>query len=77
MKEIKKEDIKQEVFDLYDDYVHNNINRRIFIERLSLYAIGGLTVPSILSFIQPILKKRKTSTLNLCKLYVKTMVCQI
>lgn len=53
MKEIKKEDIKQEVFDLYDDYVHNNINRRIFIERLSLYAIGGLTVPSILSFIQP------------------------
>ncbi len=53
MKKIKKEDIKQEVFDLYDDYVHNNINRRIFIERLSLYAIGGLTVPSILSFIQP------------------------
>lgn len=53
MKEIKKEDIKQEVFDLYDDYVHNNINRRVFIERLSLYAIGGLTVPSILSFIQP------------------------
>lgn len=53
MKKIKKEDIKQEVFDLYDDYVHNKIERRQFIERLSLYAIGGLTVPSLLSFIMP------------------------
>ena len=30
MNTIKKEDIKQEVFDLYDDYAHNRVNRREF-----------------------------------------------
>ncbi|MCK0109358.1 dienelactone hydrolase family protein [Flavobacteriaceae bacterium S0825] len=50
---LKKEDIKQEVFDLYDDYAHNKIDRRQFAEKLSLYAIGGLTVSSLLSFVSP------------------------
>ena len=40
MKEIKKEDISQEVFDLYDYYVHNGINRREFMNRLKVYAVG-------------------------------------
>jgi len=53
MKALKKEDIKQEVFDLYDDYAHNKINRREFVEKLSLYAVGGITVGSLLSFISP------------------------
>ena len=53
MKDLKKEDIKQEVFDLYDDYAHNKLNRRQFIERLSLYAVGGITVSSLLSFMSP------------------------
>jgi len=53
MKPIKKEDIKQEVFDLYDDYAHNKLQRREFIDKLSLYAIGGITVPSLLSFLSP------------------------
>lgn len=53
MKKLKKEDINQEVFDLYDDYAHNKIKRRHFIEKLGLYAVGGLTVPSLLSFIMP------------------------
>ncbi len=53
MKPLRKEDIKQEVFDLYDDYAHNKINRRQFVERLSLYAIGGITVTSLMSFIMP------------------------
>ena len=53
MEPLKKEDISQEVFDLYDDYAHNKIDRRQFVEKLSLYAIGGLTVTSLLSFITP------------------------
>ena len=53
MKELKKEDIQQEVFDLYDDYAHNKLERRDFIRKLSLYAVGGITVPSLLSFIMP------------------------
>jgi carboxymethylenebutenolidase len=50
---IKKEDVSQEVFDLYDDYAHNRVNRRDFMEKLSLYAVGGLTVPALLSFLMP------------------------
>ena len=53
MKNLKKEDINQEVFELYDDYAHNKLDRRNFIERLSIYAVGGLTVPSLLSFVMP------------------------
>ena len=53
MKKLKKEDINQEVFDLYDEYAHNKIERKQFIKKLSLYAVGGVTVPSLLSFIMP------------------------
>ena len=53
MSQLKKEDIKQEVFDLYDDYAHNRIDRRIFVKRLSKYAVGGITVASLMSFLMP------------------------
>ncbi|MES2061696.1 MAG: dienelactone hydrolase family protein [Bacteroidota bacterium] len=53
MSQIKKEDIKQEVFDLYDDYAHSRLNRRTFMEKLSMYAVGGLTVPALMSFLMP------------------------
>ncbi len=51
--EIRKEDIKQEVFDLYDDYAHNRIERRDFIQKLSAYAVGGVTVTALTSFLMP------------------------
>ena len=53
MKEIRKEDIKQEVFDLYDYYVHSKIDRREFMNRLSVYAVGGLTVSALMSYLMP------------------------
>jgi carboxymethylenebutenolidase len=53
MGDIKKEDIKQEVFDLYDDYAHNRVNRRDFMQKLSAYAVGGITVTSLMGFLQP------------------------
>lgn len=53
MDNIKKEDIKQEVFDLYDDYAHSRIDRRDFVQKLSIYAVGGLTVSSLMSFLMP------------------------
>lgn len=53
MTKITKEDISQEVFDLYDDYAHNKIDRRGFVEKLSLFAVGTLTLPSLLSFMSP------------------------
>lgn len=53
MKKINKGQISQEVFDLYDDYAHNRLDRRDFVQRLSAYAVGGLTVSSLLSFVMP------------------------
>lgn len=53
MKELKKEDISQEVFDLYDDFAHNKLTRKQFLEKLSLYAVGAITLPALLSFISP------------------------
>ena len=60
MKEITKADISQEVFDLYDDYAHNKIERRQFIEKLSLFAVGSLTVPTLLNFMTPNYKNTQT-----------------
>lgn len=53
MSEIRKEDIKQEVFDLYDDYAHNRLERRDFMQKLSAYAVGGITLTSLMSFLMP------------------------
>lgn len=53
MEKIKKEDIKQEVFDLYDAYAHNRLSRRDFMQKLSVYAVGGITVSSLMSFLMP------------------------
>lgn len=55
---IRKEDIRQEVFDLYDDYAHNRIDRRTFTQRLSTYAVGGLTVSSLMAFLMPDYRNR-------------------
>ncbi len=53
MKPLKKETLNPEIYDLYDDYAHNKLDRRQFVEKLSIYAVGGLTVPSLLSFMMP------------------------
>ncbi len=53
MKKLTKQDISQEVFDLYDNYAHNRIDRRQFAEKLSLFAVGSITLPSLLSFVMP------------------------
>lgn len=53
MANIRKDDLDPGVFDLYDRYAHNQLSRRQFVEKLSVYAVGGLTVASLLSFISP------------------------
>lgn len=53
MKKIKRQDVSQEVFDLYDQYAHNQLNRREFVDRLSTYAVGGVTLTSLLEYIMP------------------------
>lgn len=53
MKKIDSKDIDPQVFKLYDDYAHNRMERREFIQKLSLYAVGGLTLTTLMSSIMP------------------------
>ena len=53
MKEIRKEEISQELFDLYDYYVHSKIDRREFMNKLSVYAVGGITVSALMAYLMP------------------------
>jgi carboxymethylenebutenolidase len=53
MEPIKKEDLSQEVFDMYDYYVHGKMTRREFMDGLSAFAVGGLTVAAIMAFLLP------------------------
>lgn len=59
MSKIKKEQLSQEVFDLYDKYAHNKIDRRTFVENLSVYAVGGLTVPALMNYLMPNYQERQ------------------
>src|SRR5690606_2841026 len=53
MDKLRKEDIPQEAFDLYDYYCHNKLDRRTFVEKLSAYAVGGITVTALMSSMMP------------------------
>jgi len=43
----------QGVLDLYDRYAHGFITRRTFMDRLSIFAVGGLTVAALAESVLP------------------------
>lgn len=43
----------QEMFDLYDQYCHNDIDRRTFMDRLGRYAAGGVTASMLAEALLP------------------------
>lgn len=53
MKRPTAHDFNQEVLDLYDYYVHGQIDRRGFIERAGKLALGGLTAIAVLDLLSP------------------------
>lgn len=53
MKKDSNKELNQDIYDLYDDYAHNKIERREFMDKISIFAVGGLTVPAILQQIMP------------------------
>jgi carboxymethylenebutenolidase len=46
-------DFDQEVLNLFDKYVHGDIDRRGFLERATRYAVGGMTASMILDALLP------------------------
>ena len=43
----------QEVWQSFDRYVHGDIDRRTFLEKLQTFAIGGLTVTALYEALKP------------------------
>jgi carboxymethylenebutenolidase len=46
-------DFDQELLDLYDDYAHGRIGRRVFLQGAAKFAVGGLTAESLLASFSP------------------------
>ncbi|TWU35348.1 Carboxymethylenebutenolidase [Novipirellula aureliae] len=46
-------DFNQEVLDLYDDFAHGRLDRRDYVKRLAAFAVGGLTVETLLQNLSP------------------------
>ena len=53
MERKKASDFPQELLNLFDLYVHGDINRRSFLEKSGKFAIGGLTAAGILEMLAP------------------------
>jgi carboxymethylenebutenolidase len=43
----------RELLELYNDYAHDVIDRRTFMERLSKYAVGGVTLAMLTEMLMP------------------------
>jgi carboxymethylenebutenolidase len=52
-KKILANDISQDVYDLFDDYVHSSMGRREFMNQLKNYATAGLSAAAMAEFLLP------------------------
>ncbi|TYG34672.1 dienelactone hydrolase family protein [Lonepinella koalarum] len=53
MNNINKDQLNPEIFKLYNDYAHSRMTKREFLNKLSVYAVGGLTVANLINFLLP------------------------
>lgn len=53
MKRLTAREFDQELLDLYDYYVHGQIDRRSFLERAAKFAVGGITAAALLEMLSP------------------------
>ncbi len=53
MTRLTAKDFAPELLELYDYYVHGQINRREFLDRAALFALGGLTASALLAALSP------------------------
>lgn len=47
------DDFPQALLDLFHEYQHGDINRRVFLDRAAKFAVGGLTVSAIFESLGP------------------------
>jgi carboxymethylenebutenolidase len=50
---MKATDLPKEVLNLFDKYVHGELDRRGFLEGASKFAVGGMTAAAMFEFLRP------------------------
>jgi carboxymethylenebutenolidase len=53
MTRLTAKDFAPELLELYDFYVHGKINRREFLDRAAVFAVGGLAATTLLASLSP------------------------
>ena len=53
MREVRAEDLNQQIYDLFDDYVHDRISRRGFFTNVGKYTTTGISVAAVFNFLSP------------------------
>ncbi|HEY2231014.1 MAG TPA: dienelactone hydrolase family protein [Xanthobacteraceae bacterium] len=53
MQRMKASDFPQELLNLFDLYVHGDIDRRAFLDRAQKFAVGGVTAAALLEMLRP------------------------
>lgn len=53
MSRLTAKDFDQELLDLYDYYVHGQLDRRGFLDRAAKFAVGGVTAAALLEMLSP------------------------
>lgn len=53
MKKLNAGDLSPEVYKLFDQYVHSDITRRQFMQRLSKFTVAGVTAGAIFEYLMP------------------------
>ena len=54
MERKKAGDFDQELLNLFDQYVHGDIDRRGFLDRATKFAVGGVTAGMLLDQLSPV-----------------------
>ena len=50
---LTSKDFDQELWLIFDDYVHGHIDRRGFLDRAAKFAVGGVTAAMLLDLMNP------------------------
>ena len=53
MERMKATDFPQDLLNLFDKYIHGDLDRRTFLEGAQKFAVGGLTAIGILEALRP------------------------
>ena len=53
MERKKASEFDQELWNLFDEYVHGHIDRRSFLDRATKFAVGGMTAAGLLEALNP------------------------